>query len=311
MKNHRWRFFGFDTGRQMALSFAVLWGLLLSLLFGNTAWAHSSSNSYLTLSMPAEQLTLRADMHLRDLDLVFDLDENRDGQVTWAETQARRAELLAWMTQGIVLHASGQSCTLGPADLKASLHADGSYLSAVWSPTCAGVTERLDEARLTLRYDLIFAQDNLHRGLLKVDLPNEANSAILSPEQPGAPLVQGSTRLWDTRTGLLLSAPFLPGGIRLSDLPTAPLPVPAWLPDDPAGTKPRATNDLSRPPQPHSASETLSLSSIQMACAVSGTKGSVLPILQDRCPPLKQKTHVGWPIAPNTNDLPTAEIKHL
>ncbi len=184
MKNHRWRFFGFATGRQMAWGLAVLWGLLLSLLFGNTAWAHSSSNSYLTLSMPAEQLTLRADMHLRDLDLVFDLDENRDGQVTWAETQARRAELLAWMTQGIVLHASGQSCTLGPADLKASLHADGTYLSAVWTPTCLGVTERLDEARLTLRYDLIFAQDNLHRGLLKVDFAKYQSSALLSPERP-------------------------------------------------------------------------------------------------------------------------------
>lgn len=184
MKNNRLSFFGSATTRQMAWGFAVLWGLLLSLLFSNNAWAHSSSNSYLTLSMPAEQLTLRADMHLRDLDLVFDLDENRDGQVTWAETQTRRAELLAWMTQGIVLQASGQSCTLGPADLKASLHADGTYLSVVWTPTCLGITERLDEARLTLRYDLIFAQDNLHRGLLKVDFAKYQSSALLSPERP-------------------------------------------------------------------------------------------------------------------------------
>ena len=41
----------------------------------------------------------------------------------------------------------------------------------------------------------------------------------------------GKTRLWDTRTGLLLSAPFLPSGVRLSDFPTVPLPVPPWLPE--------------------------------------------------------------------------------
>ncbi|NQW67447.1 MAG: HupE/UreJ family protein, partial [Burkholderiales bacterium] len=158
----------------------MLWGLLL----GNATWAHSSSNSYLTLSMPAEQLTLRADIHLRDLDLVFDLDENRDGQVTWAETQSRSAELMAWMAQGVMLNASGQSCPLGQADLKASLHADGTYLSALWTPTCLGVTQPLDQARLVLRYELIFSQDNLHRALLKVDFPNDQSSALLSPERP-------------------------------------------------------------------------------------------------------------------------------
>ena len=51
---------------------------LVGLLFGSLAWAHSSSNSYLTLSMPSQQLTLRADVNLRDLDLIFDLDRDRD-----------------------------------------------------------------------------------------------------------------------------------------------------------------------------------------------------------------------------------------
>ena len=47
---------------------------LMGLFFGSAVWAHSSSNSYLTLSMPSQQLTLRADLHLRDLDLIFDLE---------------------------------------------------------------------------------------------------------------------------------------------------------------------------------------------------------------------------------------------
>ncbi|MEY3938886.1 MAG: hypothetical protein RL659_1727, partial [Pseudomonadota bacterium] len=47
-------------------------GLMLALLcmFG-LAQAHSSSNSFLTLSADNTQLTLRADVNLRDVDLIF------------------------------------------------------------------------------------------------------------------------------------------------------------------------------------------------------------------------------------------------
>ena len=105
---------------------------LFSVLNAPLAHAHSSSNSYLTLSTSGPVLTLRADVHLRDLDLIFDLDANRDGQVTWGETQARSPELNDWLGQGISLTAAGQKCALGRADLQASEHADGTYLSALW-----------------------------------------------------------------------------------------------------------------------------------------------------------------------------------
>ena len=159
-----------------------------SLLMAPMAHAHSSSNSYLTLSTSGPELTLRADLHMRDLDLIFDLDANRDGQVTWGETQARHPELNDWLVQGIVLTAEGQKCALGRADLQASEHADGTYLSAQWVVNCPGISSAPDapDARLALRYGLIFAQDSLHRGLLKVDFGDDQTSALLSPERPEA-----------------------------------------------------------------------------------------------------------------------------
>ncbi len=165
----------------------VAWALF-SVLNAPLAHAHSSSNSYLTLSTTGPALMLRADLHLRDLDLIFDLDANRDGQVTWGETQARSPELNDWLGQGISLAAAGQKCALGPTDLQASEHADGTYLSAQWVVNCPGVSSAADaaEARLALRYDLIFAQDSLHRGLLKVDFGDDQTSALLSPERPEA-----------------------------------------------------------------------------------------------------------------------------
>ena len=130
---------------------AVLAGF--SLLTAPAAHAHSSSNSYLTLSTSGPDLTLRADLHMRDLDLIFDLDANRDGQVTWGETQARHPELNDWLVQGIVLTAAGQKCALGRADLQASEHADGTYLSAQWAVNCPGLSSAAEaaDARLALR----------------------------------------------------------------------------------------------------------------------------------------------------------------
>ena len=175
-------------------------GLCMSLVFVALWWtevavAHSSSSSYLSLSAPAGELSLRADIHLRDVDLIFDLDHNRDGQVTWGETQGRSAELNAWLGQGIVLSASGQGCALGAANLQASQHADGMYLSALWTPVCRGLTD-VARVSLALRYGLIFAQDNLHRGLLKVDLPDNQSSALLSPERPEAQISVAESSAW-------------------------------------------------------------------------------------------------------------------
>ena len=222
---------------------------LAGLLLAGSALAHSSSNSYLTLSAPDQKLTLRADINLRDIDLIFDLDQNRDGQVTWGETQARAAELATWLGQGLALSESGQACTLGQADLQASQHADGLYLSAQWQASCTALTD-VAKARLALRYSLIFAQDNLHRGLLKVDLPDFQSSAILSPERPealvakedssalrvfGRYVVEGIWHIWIGvdhilfLLSLLVLAPLLPSRQRVMQWRAVPQARPAVL----------------------------------------------------------------------------------
>ncbi|WP_291912188.1 HupE/UreJ family protein [Limnohabitans sp.] len=186
------------TRQPMRQHWRALLGVLTfvaAVLWSGAALAHSSSNSYLTLSAPEGRLTLRADLHLRDVDLIFDLDADRDGQVSWGETQMRSAELGRWLDQGLQLSAAGQKCQLGVADLQASEHADGTYLSAQWTPDCPGISD-LSSAPLTLRYGLMFDQDSLHRGLLKVDLPGFQSSALLSPERPEAQLSQADSSAW-------------------------------------------------------------------------------------------------------------------
>jgi HupE / UreJ protein len=174
------------------LALPALFALLACV--ASPALAHSSSNSYLSLSQRGADLVLRTDINLRDVDLIFDLDDNRDGQVSWGETAARIDELKLWMQQGITV--SGRAaCELQALDVMASPHSDGFYLSAEWRVACTD-PEDVAAKRLTLKYSLIFDQDNLHRGLLKVDLPGAQSSAILSPDRPDAALQAGEVSGW-------------------------------------------------------------------------------------------------------------------
>lgn len=157
--------------------------VLLMCVSASGAWAHSSSNSYLLLSERDGAKVLRADVHLRDIDVVFDLDADRDGQVVWAELGARGAEVLAWLAQGLRVGSEATACVLNPIDTQASERADGIYLSTEWRVACPpGVPENGHSLNLT--YTLLFDRDNLHRALLRIDWPQVQSSAILSPERP-------------------------------------------------------------------------------------------------------------------------------
>ena len=171
----------------------MLWPCVLFLIAiaSGSAQAHSSSNSYITVSSLNEATVLRADINLRDIDLVFDLDQNKDGKVSWGETLAKTAELKAWLEQGIQLSTTSRKCALAQMNIKASDHADGTYLSVEWTVACLDIAED-GLSGLKLRYDLMFDQDNLHRALVKIDLPDFKSSAILSPDRPEFTLTKDS-----------------------------------------------------------------------------------------------------------------------
>lgn len=162
------------------------WRCLLCLLVwasASTAWAHSSSNSYLLLSEREGARLLRIDMHLRDIDVVFDLDEDRDGQLVWSEVTRRSAEVQAWLEQGLRVGTEAAACSMTSPDTQASERADGIYLSVEWRLECpAAVLSSGQDPQLS--YSLLFDRDNLHRALLRIDLPQVQTSAMLSPERP-------------------------------------------------------------------------------------------------------------------------------
>jgi hypothetical protein len=119
----------------------------------------------------------------------------------------------------------------------------------LWAPDCQRVND-LANADFTLRYSLIFQQDSLHRGLLKVDLPNLQSSALLSPERPDAQvnrfessalrvfgkyIIEGVWHIWIGidhivfLISLLLLAPLQPARMKITKWPAAKTARPVLL----------------------------------------------------------------------------------
>jgi hypothetical protein len=169
------------TNIYKALAISIL-SIIFTFALSSYAYAHSSSNSYLALSTANSLMTVRADIPLRDIDLIFDLDSNRNGQITWREVLEHNKEIHRWIDQGITLSHNGKACLRKDFDLQVSQHADGIYLSNLSNFACLE-SINLEKDSLAIGYDLIFSHDALHRGLLKVNFPEYQTSAIFGPDK--------------------------------------------------------------------------------------------------------------------------------
>jgi hypothetical protein len=163
------------------------WLLALCLLAA-PALAHESSDAYLSLAYDgAATLGGRWDIALRDLELAVGVDADADGRITWGELQARRAEIEAHALSRLRI----EPCALRVRDAQVDRHAGGAYVVLWLTGTCS------DEPR-ELSYELLFALDPSHRGLLRFERGGETQSAVLSPGEPRAALGAGSRGAWRT-----------------------------------------------------------------------------------------------------------------
>jgi hypothetical protein len=176
------------------------------------AFAHSSSNSFITVTSQPDLIRLRVDLPIRDIELRFDLDRDRNGKITWAELQEAAPQITPWVIAGVSLSTGDAPCQFGVADWAAAQYADENYLSLEMPVSCQGIAqapaaltslpspatqaaeraaERPAIAEFNVRYTLLFDQDELHRGLVKVIVGSDTASAVLSPTQPQQRITTG------------------------------------------------------------------------------------------------------------------------
>jgi len=82
----------------------------------------------------------------------------------------------------------GDGCTVGVSDHLIDSHTDGAYAVLQLIGTCPKAS-----GNFSLKYDLLFELDALHRGLLRLTLDGQAHTAVLSPERTEQNFVAGET----------------------------------------------------------------------------------------------------------------------
>ncbi|ALV07185.1 HupE/UreJ family protein [Roseateles depolymerans] len=160
---------------------ALLWLALLTWMA--PVEAHKASDAYLRMSVDAQQVTVRTDVALRDLDRELVLDADGNALLTWGEVRARRQDIQSLVDQAIVwriLDALQQPCEPGPASaLQLEQHSDGRYavLQRTW--TCSGGVGTAD-----VTYRLFAASDPTHRGILLWRDTGVSRTTVLAPDAP-------------------------------------------------------------------------------------------------------------------------------
>ena len=174
--------------------------LLAVLLVSPDALAHKPSDSHLTVSVHESTLDLRWDLAIRDLDWAIGLDRDGDGTITWGELRAAHAPIAALAIQHLALQSAGKPCSLQVLGHEVVAHSDGNYAVLRLRGDCPSAVSELE-----VHYSLFFAEDPLHRGLLRVETPRETRTEVFTSDRRVLKIaIGGGSRLFAlTRSGIV------------------------------------------------------------------------------------------------------------
>jgi hypothetical protein len=161
--------------------------LVLLALSALPALAHKASDSYLQLRLNGVDVAGQWDIALRDIDFAIGLDTNGDGDITWGEVRSKHADMSAWALGRLSLQRGG-NCSLQVNEHLIDTHTDGAYAVMRLAGTCPAASKEMK-----LHYRLLFDQDDLHRGLLKLNFDGVTHAAVLSPDKPEITYESGET----------------------------------------------------------------------------------------------------------------------
>lgn len=143
----------------------VVWSFGVS-----TAWAHSVSTAYLTVSKTESSdpsglsLDVSLSLAVRDIEYVIGVDADRNGAVTWGELKAAVPQIDAYVAEHLKIRAGADyECPLGAGAPLVDHLTDGGYLVLRYKAICAGAPS----SSVSLEYSLLLAENSQHRAFLK------------------------------------------------------------------------------------------------------------------------------------------------
>jgi hypothetical protein len=172
--------------------------LLLAVLLHTAAFAHKPSDSYLTLrgAPDSQDISVRWDIALRDLDYVLELDRDGNGALTWGEVRQRTADITRYATSHLELAVAGKACRWeNSGRLMLDKHSDGTYAVLSLAAHCEDLAKGLKA-----HYSLLFDVDPTHRGLVQWIAPGAlgAQALVFSTDSAQQDLQLKAPSAWET-----------------------------------------------------------------------------------------------------------------
>ena len=154
--------------------------LAAALLWAAPAWAHKPSDAQLRLTLDGAAISGRLDLAVRDLDGALGVDDDGDGDVTWAELSTAAPRIATYVAHRLALDSDGAPCPLELGPGAVTELSDGAYWAVPVSARCPRPPRALG-----VDYRLLFDSDAMHRGLVHV----AGQTAILRGGAPVAILL--------------------------------------------------------------------------------------------------------------------------
>lgn len=218
------------------LPLVCLCAMALTILHSGAVWAHKGSDAFLTGRVEAHRMDGFWDVHLRDVAVVFAIDDNDDRAITWGELSAHAEELAMYLRDRVQFFNSGEACDAALAQVQVNEHSDGVYAQfplTVICPTPISV--------LTIRYRFLFDVDAQHRALVSIASDAGTQSRVISADTPEIVIAVndqavmpmlvdyaqiGVWHIWTGFDHVLFVVALLLGAVRVKETP--PEPFRAW-----------------------------------------------------------------------------------
>jgi len=151
--------------------------LILCFLYSSNIFAHKSSDSYLSIDIEQQVLSLKWDIALRDLQNVMNLDLDNNGSIDWGELKQNKSSIFAYSLARLTLTSNKSECKINADNLMINKRSDGYYAVLYGKGECDKNIEHL-----AIKYQLFFNVDTQHRGLVKLTSQETDISFSFSPD---------------------------------------------------------------------------------------------------------------------------------
>ncbi len=174
---------------QVCLSLLGISGVL------NSAHAHQTGNSYLSITESAGQLQVEFDFIARDLDNLLPV-ECKPAEISLLpeKLQAMQACITQALKNSLHLEIDEQDVPLNFDHQSVVMHSDGLYVRQQF--TAPAVLQ--DAKFLVIKYEFFTQKEQSGRAFVKIELRNDEISSVIDQNQPIQRFALGNAKRWST-----------------------------------------------------------------------------------------------------------------